>query len=54
MQHNLGVRRKGAVDEAFIRRRVEDLAKAIRAKNIDGVMSVYAPNIVSSELTAGS
>ena len=32
---------------ALIRQRVQDLAKAIRAKHIDGVMSFYAPNIVS-------
>jgi ketosteroid isomerase-like protein len=33
--------------EALIRRRVEDCAKALRAKDIDGVMSLNAPNIVS-------
>jgi ketosteroid isomerase-like protein len=27
--------------------RVENLVKAIRAKDIDGVMSLYAPNVVS-------
>jgi len=35
---------------AFIRPRVEDLAQAIRAKGIDGVMSLYAPNIVSFDI----
>ena len=35
------------MSEALIRQCVEDLAKAIRAKDIDGVMSFYAPNIVS-------
>jgi hypothetical protein len=39
-----------AVAEALIRRRVEDLAEAIRAKNIDGVMFLYAPNIVSFDI----
>jgi uncharacterized protein (TIGR02246 family) len=38
------------VAEASIRRRVEDVAKAIRAKDIDGVMSLYAPNIVSFDI----
>lgn len=36
--------------EALIRQRVEDLSKAIRAKDIDGVMSLYAPNIVSFDI----
>ena len=35
------------MSEALIGQRVEDLAKAIRAKDIDGVMSFHAPNIVS-------
>ena len=36
--------------EALIRQRVEDLAKAIRARDIDGVISLYAPNIVSFDI----
>ncbi len=36
--------------EALIRQRIEDLAKAIGAKDIDGVMSLYAPNIVSFDI----
>ena len=32
--------------EADIRKRVEDWAKALRARNIDAVMSLYAPNIL--------
>ena len=36
--------------EALIRRRVEDAVKALRAKVIDGVMSLYAPNIVSFDI----
>ena len=37
--------------EARIRHRVEDLVKALRAKDIDGVMSLYAPDLVSFDLT---
>jgi uncharacterized protein (TIGR02246 family) len=36
--------------EALIRQRVEDLAKALNAKDIDGVMSLYAPNVVSFDI----
>lgn len=36
--------------EALIRQRVEDLVKALHAKDIDGVMSVYAPNLVSFDV----
>lgn len=39
-----------AVAEAPIRQRVEDYAKAVRAKDIDRVMSLYAPNIVSFDI----
>jgi ketosteroid isomerase-like protein len=39
-----------AMAEALIRQRIEDLAKALRAKDIDGVMSLYAPNIVSFDI----
>jgi ketosteroid isomerase-like protein len=38
------------VDEALIRQRVEDWAKAFRTKDIDGAMSLYAPNIVSFDI----
>lgn len=38
--------------EALIRQRVEDWATAIRAKDIDAVLSLYAPNIVSFDLGA--
>jgi uncharacterized protein (TIGR02246 family) len=38
------------VAEALIRQRVEDWAKALRAKDIDSVMSLYAPNLVSFDL----
>jgi uncharacterized protein (TIGR02246 family) len=36
--------------ETLIRKRVDDWAKAIRAKDIDSVMSFYTPNIVSFDL----
>ena len=39
-----------ATAEALIRQRVEDWLKALRAKDIDGVMSLYAPNLVSFDL----
>jgi ketosteroid isomerase-like protein len=39
-----------AVAEALIRQCVEDLVKALRAKDIDSVMSFYAPNLVSFDL----
>ncbi len=42
--------RKGTGAEAEVRQRVEDYAKAIGAKDIDRVMSLYAPTIVSFDL----
>jgi ketosteroid isomerase-like protein len=39
-----------AAAEALIRRRVEDCAKAICAKDIDRVMSLFAPNVVSFDI----
>jgi ketosteroid isomerase-like protein len=36
--------------EALIRERVEDYVKALRAKDIDAVMSLYAPNLVSFDI----
>jgi ketosteroid isomerase-like protein len=38
------------VADALIRRRVEDYAKAISAKDIDSVMSFFAPELVSFDL----
>jgi ketosteroid isomerase-like protein len=38
------------VAEALIRQRIEDAVKALRAKDIDGVTSLYAPNIVSFDI----
>ena len=37
--------------EINIRQRVGDLVKAICAKDIDGVMSFYAPDVVSFDIT---
>jgi uncharacterized protein (TIGR02246 family) len=39
-----------AVDEANIRRRIDKLAEAIRAMDLDGVMAIYAPDMVSFDL----
>lgn len=36
--------------EALIRQRLQDCVKAVRAKDIDGVMSLYAPNVVSFDV----
>jgi ketosteroid isomerase-like protein len=36
--------------EALIRQRVEDWLKALNAKDIDGVMSLFAPNLVSFDI----
>jgi ketosteroid isomerase-like protein len=38
------------VAEAVIRQRVEDYAQAVSAKDIDRVMSLYAPTVVSFDL----
>jgi ketosteroid isomerase-like protein len=40
-----------AVAEALIRQRVEDAVEALRAKDIDGVMPLYAPDLVSFDIT---
>src|SRR5262249_59526863 len=39
-----------AVADALIRQRVEDYANAISTKDIDGVMSFFAPNLVSFDI----
>src|SRR5262245_30935002 len=39
------------VHEAAIRQRVADWAAAISAKNLDAVVSLYAPDVVSFDLT---
>ena len=40
-----------AVAEALIRQRVEDLVQALRAKDLDRITSLYAPDLVSFDLT---
>ena len=47
-----GGEKEEAVAGARVRERVEDLARAIHAKDIDGVMSLYAPNLVSFDIHA--
>jgi ketosteroid isomerase-like protein len=42
--------KEAAVAEALVRQRVEDLAKAVRAKDTDRVMSFYAADIVSFDI----
>src|SRR5262249_55542257 len=37
--------------EVEIRQRIEDWVKALRAKDIDGFMSFYAPDLVSFDFT---
>jgi uncharacterized protein (TIGR02246 family) len=39
-----------AMAEALIRQRVEDMVAALNAKDIDGVMSLFAPNLVSFDI----
>src|SRR5918992_5952555 len=39
-----------AVDEADIRRRIDNLVEAIRAMDLECVKSIYAPNIVSFDV----
>jgi ketosteroid isomerase-like protein len=39
-----------AVSENIIRERVENWAKAIRVKDLDAVLSLYAPDIISFDL----
>jgi len=39
-----------AIDEADIRQRIDKLAEAIRAMDLEGAMSIYAPDIVSFDI----
>ena len=39
-----------ATDEASIRRRIDKLVEALRAMDLEGVMSLYAPDIVSFDI----
>jgi uncharacterized protein (TIGR02246 family) len=38
------------IDEADIRRRIDDGVQAIRAMDLEGVMALYAPDIVSFDI----
>jgi uncharacterized protein (TIGR02246 family) len=38
------------VTEAVIRQRVEELVKAVQTKDIDGVMSIYAHDVVAFDI----
>jgi uncharacterized protein (TIGR02246 family) len=39
-----------AIDEADIRRRIDNCAKALHAMDLESVMSIYAPDIVSFDI----
>lgn len=39
-----------AIDEAAIRRQIDDHVKALHVMNLENVMSIYAPDIVSFDL----
>jgi uncharacterized protein (TIGR02246 family) len=39
-----------AIDEADIRRRIDHCAKALHAMDLEGVMAIYAPDIVSFDI----
>jgi ketosteroid isomerase-like protein len=39
-----------AIDEADIRQRIHRLAESIRAMDIEGAMSIYAPDVVSFDI----
>jgi uncharacterized protein (TIGR02246 family) len=41
-----------ASDEAHIRQRIGRLTQALRAMDLEGVMSIYAPDIVSFDIVA--
>jgi ketosteroid isomerase-like protein len=48
--HDMAREDRRATSEARIRGRVESFAEAFRAKDIDGVMSLFAPAVVSFDL----
>jgi uncharacterized protein (TIGR02246 family) len=49
-QDPMTIDKHGTKDEAAIRALIDGFVKAIRAKDIDGVMSVFAPEVVSFDL----
>jgi ketosteroid isomerase-like protein len=46
----VGMATQGSTDEAEIRRRIDELVEAIVAMDLDRVMSIYAPDIVSVDI----
>src|SRR5687767_13291941 len=44
------MKKEEAMAEALIRRRIEDYAKAVSARDIDGAMALFAPELVSFDL----
>ena len=47
---NMKIETQRAMDEAEIRQRVDKLVEAIRAMDLDSVMSIYAPDLVSFDV----
>lgn len=43
---------KGMQDDAAIRNRIESMTQAIRAKDVDALMSHYAPDVVVNDVTS--
>src|SRR5215831_6668407 len=41
---------QNAIDEAAIRQRIDELVEAIRAADLEGLKSIYAPDIVSFDV----
>jgi hypothetical protein len=50
LQHRMTIETNRTKDEAAIRELIDGFVKAIRAKDINGVMSVFAPEVVSFDL----
>ena len=49
-QHSSGQNVEEAMAEDSIRQRVDDLARSVSGRDIDGVMSLYAPQLVSFDV----
>jgi uncharacterized protein (TIGR02246 family) len=49
-QNPMAIEETRTKGEAEIRELIDDFVKAIRAKDIDGVMSVFAPEVISFDL----
>jgi ketosteroid isomerase-like protein len=50
MKQTMATKKSKAIDEAQIRQLIDGWAKALRAKDIEGVMSYYAPDILLFDL----